>query len=143
MKAFLFMLPAFVLISCGGVAHVSKDAVQGGTFATSWTSERCQTLLDQRDASIWAAAFGGGLAGVGGLTTAFPENDNVRLGLGISAAVVAAAATSLTVLSKMKSSEFEVYCNLGSPVAPSPIAPGDPVVSAVEREDAPDSGVSD
>lgn len=110
----LLLVMVSCLMSCGGVAHVSPVAPEGGTFATSWSAARCQMLLDQRDASIWGSALGGGLSGAGGLATAFPEDDDWQLGLGISTAVVAAVATSLTVLAKMKSDEFELYCNTGS-----------------------------
>lgn len=109
----LMLILFLICFGCGGVARVSPDAPQGKTFATFWTSNRCQILLDQRDASIWGATFGGGLSGAGGLATAFPDDRDWQLGLGISTAIIAAVTTSLTVLSKMKSDEFELYCNTG------------------------------
>jgi hypothetical protein len=103
--AFLAIVATIVLMwLCGcGTARAT---------APSWSDQRCQMLMNQRDAATWGAAFAGGLAGVGGLSTAFPDDEHkdVRLGLGISAAVVAATATSLTMLAKMKSGEFERYC---------------------------------
>jgi hypothetical protein len=85
----------------------------GTQFADSWSAERCQKLLDQRDAFTWAASFSGGLAGAGGLSTAIPDDDQdrARLGLGISTAVLGAAAASLSVLAASRTAEFEKYCN--------------------------------
>lgn len=73
---------------------------------------RCQSLLDQRDALLWVAAFSGGLAGAGGLGTAIPDDDrrDVRLGLGISTAALAAAASSATMLGRLKASRFSAEC---------------------------------
>lgn len=105
----LFLLFA----GCGGVAHVSSTTPSGTTFANSWTPERCQMLLDQRDAATWAAALGGGLSAAGAVGASFPEDDNWQMGLGLSTAVIAAVTTSMTVLAKMKSDEFEMYCNTG------------------------------
>lgn len=120
----------FILLTSCATAAPRQDI--GNDFQNSWNAQRCQTLLDQRDSSMWGAAFGGGLTGVAGLSTAFPENDNVRLGLGLTSAVIAAAATSLTVLAKMKSTEFEQYCNLANPVVPMEnMAPAQPVVQPV------------
>lgn len=92
-----------------------------GAFASSWTPQRCQVLLDQRDTLVWSAAFAGGLSGVGGLTTAIPDDERRewRLGLGISAAVLAAAATSFVVLGRAKSAEFEIWCNQEPPATSS------------------------
>lgn len=100
---------ALLLVGCSGVARQSTGS--------GWTDERCQRLLDQRDASLWGAAFAGGLGGVGGLATAFPDDDSreARLGLGISSAVLAAAGTSLAMLGRMKSEEFEQWCNVDAP----------------------------
>ncbi|MFA4971149.1 MAG: hypothetical protein WC683_00955 [bacterium] len=123
---------AGLLVACGGVARVLPTAPQGDTFATSWTADRCQRLLDQRDAATWGAALGGALSGAGGLATAFPDDEDWQLGLGISTAVVAAVATSLTVLAKMKSDEFEQYCSV-APVA----APAAPVGEASTADPAP------
>ena len=128
-------LVACLVAGCGGVARVAPGAPQGGSFATSWTGDRCQRLLDQRDATVWAAAFLGGLAGVSGLSAVLPDGDSAeerqaRLGLGISTAVVAAAATSMTVLAKAKSSEFEAYCN--QVPEPEEAAGADPIEVPVE-----------
>jgi hypothetical protein len=137
MRAILLM--AIFAVGCGAVARVSETAPQGRTFATSWTPDRCQRLLDQRDAVIWAAALGGGLSGVGGIATAIPEDDrrDARLGVGISTAVVAAVATSMTVLAKLKTSEFEQYCNVAlDPMTPISSEPGDaPIDVEVIRAD--------
>jgi hypothetical protein len=102
-----------LLVAIGLALSSCATARPAEKFSSSWTAERCQDLLDQRDALTWAAVFAGGLGGVAGVTTAIPEDSrrDVRLGLGISAAVLAAAATSMVALGKVKSSEFEIYCN--------------------------------
>lgn len=146
--------PLLLLLGCGGVARVAPPG-PGASGATR-TVDRCQALLDQRDASVWGAAFAGGLAGVGGLSTAFPEEDGdttaaearrARLGLGISAAVLGALGTSLSLLARMKSAEFEQYCNVQVPALPA-ADPGPPVegtgpgpVRPAVADDAPDAGV--
>ena len=108
-----------LLLGCS-TAAARQPVTDTNGFIHSWSTEQCQKLLDMRDAATWAAAFAGGLAGVGGLSAAFPDDDrkDARLGLGISSAVIAAAATSLTVLAKSKSTEFELYCNQD----PAPVA---------------------
>ena len=112
----------FILFAgCGGVAHVSSTAPPGTTFANSWTPERCQVLLDQRDAATWAAALGGGLSAAGAVGAAFPEDDKLQMGLGLSTAVLAAVTTSMTVLAKLKSDTFEMYCNTGAPLMLPPV----------------------
>jgi len=135
MRYFIFSL---FLLGCS-TATARAPVTDANGFVHSWNSSRCQVLLDLRDASTWGAAFAGGLAGVGGLSAAFPEDDhkNTRLALGITSAVVAAAATSLTVLAKMKSSEFSQYCNESIDI----ITP--PVVEPVAKIDDPIPSVSD
>jgi hypothetical protein len=130
------LFPTFLLASGCATAHPTGD------FGTSWTAQRCQALLDQRDALTWAAAFGGGLSGVGGLSTAFPDDSrkDVRLGLGISAAVLAAASTSMVALAKIKSSEFEMYCGT-EPPAPAVVERDGNTV--VEMMPIPDELVAD
>jgi hypothetical protein len=101
----------FVLfVGCGGVAHVSPTVPPGATFANSWTAERCQTLLDQRDAAIWAAGLGGGLSSGGGVGTGLVTDKDWQMGLGISTGILGAVGVSMTVLAKLKSDEFERYC---------------------------------
>jgi hypothetical protein len=113
----------FVLLAgCGGVAHVSPTVPPGTTFANSWTAERCQTLLDQRDAAIWAAGLGGGLSSGGGVGTGFVDDENAQMWVGISVGVVAAVGVSMTVLAKLKSDELERWCNV-SPDPPSGVVP--------------------
>jgi hypothetical protein len=91
-----------VITSCATARSNNKD----------WQGPQCQTLLDQRDSLVWATAFGSGLSGVGGITTAIVrDNEKAQLGIGISTAVIGAVTSSLIVLSKIKSSEFEQYCN--------------------------------
>ncbi len=108
-----FFLVVIFVFGCGSVAKVSEPT-KTGSFASSWTPERCQRLLDQRDGLMWATAFGGGLTGAGGLSAAIPDDSqkDVRIGLGITSAVIAAATSSLIALAKAKSSEFEQYCNV-------------------------------
>ena len=79
---------------------------------SEWDGPQCQTLYNQKDGLIWASAFGAGLGGIGGLTTSISDNQNVRLGVGISTAVIGAVASSLIVISKVKTNEFEQYCNV-------------------------------
>lgn len=128
MKYFIF---AIFLFGCS-TATARAPVTDSNGFVHSWSVERCQVLLDLRDASTWGAAFAGGLAGVGGLATAFPDDSkkDTRLALGITSAVIAAAATSLTVLAKMKSNEFEAYCNQGIDIITKPVA--EPVVEKPE-----------
>jgi len=125
----LFLLVVFTL-GCGSVAQVRYRVPAVATLAatptpvpppptpfdTSWTPERCQRLLDQRDSLTWAVALGTGLTGAGGLSTAFPDEDKYRLSLGITSAVLAAITASFSVLVKVKSLEFEQYCNVESPL---------------------------
>ena len=101
---------ALLVSGCGGVAHVSPTVPPGTTFANSWTAERCQTLLDQRDAAIWAAGLGGGLSSGGGVGTGLVTDKDWQMGLGISTGVLGAVGVSMTVLAKLKSDEFERFC---------------------------------
>lgn len=110
------LLMIALLASGCGVAHVSTVAPKG-TFASSWTPERCQVLLDQRDAAIWAAGLGGGLSSGGGVGTGLVADKDWQMGLGISTGILGAVGVSMTVLAKLKSDEFELYCNTG-PVQP-------------------------
>ena len=132
----LAFLVYLLLSSCGcaGVATVARPAPMPGTLspdtygeaetafagvdgeadaAPGWTVGACQRLLNQRDALVWVTAFAGALGGAGGLGTAFPEDDNrnVRLGLGLSTAILAAVSTSTALIARSKSNEFEHYCN--------------------------------
>jgi hypothetical protein len=121
---------ALCALACAPTARVANWPGAPVDFGNSWTAERCQTLLDQRDALTWGAAFAGGLAGVGGLATAFPDQDRheLRLGLGISSAVFAAAATSMVALGAKKSDEFELYCNTVQAPADAELVEAVPVV---------------
>lgn len=87
-------------------------AIPNKSFADSWNADRCQNLLNQKDALIWVTALSSGLSGLGGVTTASSEDSKVRLGVGITTAVLGVVASSLIVLSKVKNSEFEQYCNI-------------------------------
>lgn len=135
MRFFIF---AILLIGCS-TATARAPVTDSNGFVHSWSVERCQVLLDLRDASTWGAAFAGGLAGVGGLSAAFPDDSkkDTRLALGITSAVIAAAATSLTVLAKMKSTEFEQYCNQGIDIITKP------VVIPVEKLEDPITPIPD
>jgi hypothetical protein len=131
MKYQALLLVVVFTLGCGSVAQVRYRVPAATTFAettevspppppptpfdTSWTPERCQKLLNQRDGLTWAVALGTGLTGAGGLSTAFLDEDKYRLSLGITSAVLAAITASFSVLVKVKSSEFEQYCNVESP----------------------------
>jgi hypothetical protein len=128
---------AVVVAVLVAVALYASGCGTARAVAPSWSDQRCQTLMDQRDASVWGAAMAGGLAGVGGLSAAFPGDDQkkARIGLGISSAVVAAVATSLTMLAKMKSGEFELYCGATAPIDPAaPPAPVDDILAPMPVE---------
>jgi hypothetical protein len=116
----LMLLAVLLLAGCGGIARVSETAPTTGSFASSWNAEKCQRLLDKRDAAFWGGVMGNGLGGVGSLVMAFPDvSDKVKLGVGIGALAVAAASTSLMFLGRTLATEFEIYCNqvgAGSPV---------------------------
>lgn len=73
---------------------------------------RCQRLLDQRDGLLWAATFGAALGAGGGLGAVLPEDASrdARLGVGISAAIVAAATAGFAVIAQSRSREFEEFC---------------------------------
>lgn len=111
MRTVINLIILITLAGCG-TARVT------GT-GPSWTELRCQRLMDQRDGATWGAGFASGLGGLGGLSTAFPEEDDdtskgaarrARYGIGISAAVMGVLGTSLMVLAKLKASEFEQGC---------------------------------
>lgn len=133
MKLFIALMLLF-LAGCAGVATVARPAPMPGTVSPSeygeaetafagedaaaaagstWSVTDCQRLLNSRDGLVWAAAFAGGLGGAGGLGSAFPDDSrqDVRLGLGITSAVLAAFATSVSLIAKSRSAEFEQYCN--------------------------------
>jgi ABC-type uncharacterized transport system permease subunit len=87
-------------------------AIPNKSFADSWDSAKCQQLLNQKDALVWVTALSSGLSGLGGVTTASSDDSKVRLGVGITTAVMGVLASSLIVLSKVKNQEFEQYCNI-------------------------------
>lgn len=101
------VIAVLVIIFYGGCARTVTSVPN-----SEYDGPQCQTLYNQKDGLIWASAFASGLTGVGGLTTSISENQNVRLGVGISTAVIGAVASSLIVISKVKSNEFEQYCNV-------------------------------
>jgi hypothetical protein len=134
-----FILFVFVFPGCSNPARVSNptavyseispaeyDAAEnkfaGAAHVTAiefWNDERCQALLDKRDAFKWIATFAGGLGGIGGLSTAFPDDSQKawRYGLGISSIVLAATSASFGGLAASKTKTFETYCN----TAPDPV----------------------
>jgi hypothetical protein len=134
MRYFIFAIFLFMGCSTATARHPVQDA---NGFMHSFNAQRCQSLLDQRDALSWGIAFATGLAGAGGVTTAGintgdKEKDNrIQWGFGITTGVLGAAASSMMVLVKLKSSEFETGCN--QPPATTPVKE-DPVVKA---EDPP------
>ena len=157
---------ALCLAGCGGVAKVNDpDAVyevtvvDAETYAaaenhfagsedkamvtpyvtTYWNDERCQELLDKRDALVAIAASLGGLTGLGGLTSVIPSDmpddkrQDMQLGLGITTVGLAAAGTGIVIASKSMTTKFEMYCSTQAPV---------PYEHPAEDEvDAADAGV--
>jgi hypothetical protein len=128
MRYFIF---AIFLMGCS-TASARHPVTDAKGFTHSWSTERCQRLLDQRDALSWGIAFATGLAGAGGVTTAGintgdKDKDNqIQWGFGISTGVLAAAASSMAVLVKLKSSEFETWCNQGPEIAAPVVEAEDP-----------------
>lgn len=111
-----YLIISLLLFGCSTATarHPIQDA---NGFTHSFDVYRCQSLLDQRDALSWGIAFATGLAGAGGVTTAGintgdKEKDNrIQWGFGIATGVLGAAASSMMVLVKLKSTSFEQYCN--------------------------------
>jgi hypothetical protein len=124
MRYFIF---AILLMGCSTASarHPVQDA---NGFMHSFDVHRCQSLLDQRDALSWGIAFATGLAGAGGVTTAGintgdKEKDNrIQWGFGITTGVLGAAASSMMVLVKLKSAEFEIGCNQPPAITPIPVS---------------------
>ncbi len=136
-----YLLISIFLMGCSTATarHPVQD-VNG--FMHSFDSQRCQSLLDQRDALSWGIAFATGLAGAGGVTTAGintgdKEKDNrIQWGFGITTGVLGAAASSMMVLVKLKSSEFEQYCNTSLNTVTLAKDPGVPQVEDPAPSDA-------
>ncbi len=111
-----YLLISIFLIGCS-TATARHPTTDTKGLTRSWSTEQCQSLLDQMDALSWGLAFATGLTGVGGLSTAFPDNSDTRLGLGISSAVLAAGASSIAVLLQNKRKHFSTYCNVEEELA--------------------------
>ena len=107
MFVLVVIIAILIVLFYDGCATTAKSVPNN-----EWDGPQCQTLYNQKDGLIWASAFGAGLGGIGGLTTSISDNQNVRLGVGISTAVIGAVASSLIVISKVKTNEFEQYCNV-------------------------------
>jgi hypothetical protein len=74
--------------------------------------DRCQSLRDRQAALAWIAGGGATLGGAGGLAAAAQDDDrrDVRLGVGIAAAVSAAGATAAIAAGQVTAAELELYC---------------------------------
>ncbi len=133
-----YLIFAIFLIGCS-TATARHQENTGKDFASSWDARRCQRTLDEIDGLSWGLAFATGLTGVGGLSTAFPDDSkkDTRLALGISSAVLAAGASSMAVLLKSKRTQFSTYCNIVPEDAP--VVP----VVVVEKIEDPIPPVSD
>lgn len=166
------LFPLFLLVACGGVAKSNDPtavyeitvspqtyAAAEGHFAggdgalpapspftaTYWTDERCQELLDKRDAVVAATAGICGLTGASGLGTVIPQDASkeLRLGFGITTVALGTVCTSLTLAARSLTARFEQYCSV-----PPPVAYEHPVSDEVEADGettveliAPDAGV--
>jgi hypothetical protein len=114
MKYFIFAIFLFMGCSTATARHPVQDA---NGFMHSFDVQRCQSLLDQRDALSWGIAFATGLTAGGALGTAGVDTGDeskdkrIKWGLGITTSVLGAAASSMMVLVKLKSTSFEQYCN--------------------------------
>jgi hypothetical protein len=158
----LFLCVALTLLGCGGVAKSNNpsaiyevEVVDATTYAaaeahfaggdvqpapspfttTYWSDERCQELLDKRDAMVAATAGICGLTGASGLGTVIPEDASkaMRLGFGITTVALGTVCTSLTLASRSLTARFEQYCSTVPPPAPTPVE--HPASDEVEEAD--------
>jgi hypothetical protein len=88
-----------------------------------WNDERCQTLLDKRDAfALWSAVTGG-LAGAGGISTAATDKDIPQWCIGASSLVFGSVSAGLAIAAKAKTDRFEQYCSTDPPKYVVDLAP--------------------
>lgn len=168
MKRHLLVFAALAVItaSCGNVARVAQPAavyneITADDYAAAeahfsgsegiappppppvdlyWNDERCQELLDKRDAMAAVTAGICGLTGASGLGTVIPEDASkeMRLGFGLTTIALGTVCTSMTLATKSLSNKFEMYCSVERPV-PAEHPASDEVELAPEPDEFKDA----
>jgi hypothetical protein len=78
----------------------------------------------KKDALLGVTAGLGALAGIGGLSTAFPDTDNTRIGLGVSSLIVGVTAALIAPFTASSVQNYADHCT----VSGVPEAASEPVV---------------
>lgn len=112
----MILLMLTVLMGCASsqpLAHLKASAYTSDGIATENLSDVwCLELMESRDNWMFTAKLMAGVSGAGGLSTAAPEDNDVRWGIGAASASVAAFGVAALWLSDKKGEEFEEYCEV-------------------------------